>query len=626
MLKKVVSLILAFVFVVNIFTLTLPDSMVAYAFDNFDVEVIKDSAPIREGYYETKDVKKWVKKGTKLTIVGEKRNMWLKLWYKVKGGGYIYSGNVKKVHTHKVELIRYDTNHPHYAIYECKGCKNGGRCGPETTKVKDCEKCYPTSTSSKKENTNKVPNSNATTKADVLVPKQPSFQEEVEKKLPTPVHKHDYKFSNYTEAHPHYAVYKCSCNDSYQDTKKTQKVTGCTTCYPPHSHSYTLTGYGKEHPHAALYECSCKNGYCDYNKTTKVESCKECYPYGYGNDHFCQFVCTDRFLNQHPHYTITECTICGKEDLDRDDENYSSRCDICNSSFKDSIDELPDFHGRIIDLSTGGIIYTPEKITSDELFAFADEIHSTLDVLGLIPAVGEVFDGINVLYYIVEEDAVGAALSGAAMIPFAGIVTTSGKIVRKAGMRRVIDVSTEGAEAIVKTAKKQLAENILSKFSPLGKRILKNMDEYPEYVLKNCMKISRDLPVDKIDDVFYKNQVLLSGTYKGTVTSPAGIKYNPGSNQGHRILHVLERHGSGLNGKNVPHGSLFNADNLELFYLIDEVYSSGNKVASKIAADGRIHYYYDAGRVIGLKGQSMMKMIFEGDEFITAYPVKKVGD
>lgn len=57
--------------------------------------------------------------------------------------------------------------------------------------------------------------------------------------------------------------------------------------------------------------------------------------------------------------------------------------------------------------------------------------HTTLDILGLVPGLGEPVDGVNALIYAAEGDEVNAGLSAAAMIPFLGWGATGGKIGRK---------------------------------------------------------------------------------------------------------------------------------------------------------------------------------------------------
>ncbi|MGI5505356.1 polymorphic toxin-type HINT domain-containing protein [Lentzea sp. CA-135723] len=57
--------------------------------------------------------------------------------------------------------------------------------------------------------------------------------------------------------------------------------------------------------------------------------------------------------------------------------------------------------------------------------------HTILDVVGMIPVVGEIADGINAVWYLAEGDYVNAALSAAALVPFAGAAATAGKLIGK---------------------------------------------------------------------------------------------------------------------------------------------------------------------------------------------------
>ena len=83
--------------------------------------------------------------------------------------------------------------------------------------------------------------------------------------------------------------------------------------------------------------------------------------------------------------------------------------------------------------------------------------HGILDAAGIIPGFGEVFDGLNALWYAAEGDKVNAALSAAAMIPFGGMAPTIGKYANKAykgikgskGGKRTIDEGMEYAAKYV---------------------------------------------------------------------------------------------------------------------------------------------------------------------------------
>lgn len=57
----------------------------------------------------------------------------------------------------------------------------------------------------------------------------------------------------------------------------------------------------------------------------------------------------------------------------------------------------------------------------------SEALHTGLDVVGLIPVVGEVADGANALIYLAEGDKVNAALSAASMLPIGGQAATAAK-------------------------------------------------------------------------------------------------------------------------------------------------------------------------------------------------------
>lgn len=73
--------------------------------------------------------------------------------------------------------------------------------------------------------------------------------------------------------------------------------------------------------------------------------------------------------------------------------------------------------------------------------------HGVLDVVGLVPVIGEPADAVNAAWYTAEGDYTNAALSAAAMVPIAGWAATGGKFGVK-GVRAVRSV--DGARAWVK--------------------------------------------------------------------------------------------------------------------------------------------------------------------------------
>jgi hypothetical protein len=68
--------------------------------------------------------------------------------------------------------------------------------------------------------------------------------------------------------------------------------------------------------------------------------------------------------------------------------------------------------------------------------------HLVLDVVGLVPLVGEAADGINAAWYAAEGDYANAALSAAATVPGLGVAATLAKHLRKgSGVVRGIDTA-----------------------------------------------------------------------------------------------------------------------------------------------------------------------------------------
>ena len=69
-----------------------------------------------------------------------------------------------------------------------------------------------------------------------------------------------------------------------------------------------------------------------------------------------------------------------------------------------------------------------EKPIKDDKWTASDTGHLALDVLGMVPGVGEVADGLNASWYAKKGKYGDAALSGAAMIPGAGWAAGGTKI------------------------------------------------------------------------------------------------------------------------------------------------------------------------------------------------------
>lgn len=58
---------------------------------------------------------------------------------------------------------------------------------------------------------------------------------------------------------------------------------------------------------------------------------------------------------------------------------------------------------------------------------FSGQVHTALDIIGLVPALGEVADLVNGVLYTVQGDGVNATLSFGAAIPLVGWVSTGAK-------------------------------------------------------------------------------------------------------------------------------------------------------------------------------------------------------
>lgn len=142
--------------------------------------------------------------------------------------------------------------------------------------------------------------------------------------------------------------------------------------------------------------------------------------------------------------------------------------------FKKTKDTLTDFFGKV----TEKIKQVYEKIAAgvqslidtikenkDKILnglkqvgiAVLDTVQFALDILGLIPAFGEIADALNAIIYALRKDYVNAGLSLAACIPFAGWAATGGKIggklakfFGKIDVSKVIDTIKDAGSTVIK--------------------------------------------------------------------------------------------------------------------------------------------------------------------------------
>ncbi|MGB0930942.1 MAG: PAAR domain-containing protein, partial [Chitinophagales bacterium] len=99
-----------------------------------------------------------------------------------------------------------------------------------------------------------------------------------------------------------------------------------------------------------------------------------------------------------------------------------------------------------------------------------DGVQLGLDIVGLIPGVGEIADGINAAIYLARGDYANAALSAAAMVPFAGWAATGGKLAMK---------GAKGLKAANKAAKVTKAAKKADKAADVGKTVSKTTKAAP---------------------------------------------------------------------------------------------------------------------------------------------------
>ncbi|MBO0932104.1 type VI secretion system tube protein TssD [Fibrella aquatilis] len=123
-----------------------------------------------------------------------------------------------------------------------------------------------------------------------------------------------------------------------------------------------------------------------------------------------------------------------------------------------------------------GITHTPPT-PPKEPSALSEGLHTLLDVVGMIPVVGELADGANALMYAAEGNYAEAGMAAAAMIPLAGNVAGAAKLAKRFGKlvgntkllnritgkaKKGITLFREGLEGVEK-ASKALIDKVASK-------------------------------------------------------------------------------------------------------------------------------------------------------------------
>lgn len=131
-------------------------------------------------------------------------------------------------------------------------------------------------------------------------------------------------------------------------------------------------------------------------------------------------------------------------------------------------------------LSLPSWLAAPINAVLDVAAAAADVVQFGLDIVGLVPGLGEIADGLNGLISLARGDYAGAALSFAAMIPFAGWAATAGKFGKKA--LNAADTVGDATRAVTKYGDE--AASVVSTAS-------RNADEAAQFASKNADELSQ---------------------------------------------------------------------------------------------------------------------------------------
>ena len=131
-------------------------------------------------------------------------------------------------------------------------------------------------------------------------------------------------------------------------------------------------------------------------------------------------------------------------------------------------------------------------------------IHGALDVIGMIPALGNIADGLNAAIYLAEGDYLNAAMSAVSLIPFGNAVSAVGKTVSKYG-DDVVEAAVKCGNNIVETAAKNSDET-----ADIIIGITKRNDGAAD-IAKHCQSGSTTTALAIYDPEFAARQTLDSG-------------------------------------------------------------------------------------------------------------------
>ncbi|MFJ7825489.1 T7SS effector LXG polymorphic toxin [Psychrobacillus sp. NPDC096623] len=162
--------------------------------------------------------------------------------------------------------------------------------------------------------------------------------------------------------------------------------------------------------------------------------------------------------------------------------------------------------------------YKEEAVTVDKPKEnkFLDSLQLGLDIVGLIPGVGELADGANGLIYTARGDMLNAGLSFSAMIPVVGMASTGGKLAVKGSkvIENAQDASKAGdnVKSGARYGDRRISDadyNILRRKTPsrkIQKQVNENIDEIigtadpalPGKTITGTLQADHIVPMDKI--------------------------------------------------------------------------------------------------------------------------------
>ena len=159
-----------------------------------------------------------------------------------------------------------------------------------------------------------------------------------------------------------------------------------------------------------------------------------------------------------------------------------------------------------------------------------DGLQLALDVVGLIPGLGEIADGLNCVICLARGDYAGAALSAAAMIPFAGTAATAAKVGRK--VAKATDKAADAAKAAKKLKKAKKGKNGATfkgkgkkpkKCKPCKKAAKKALKGKPVNPMQGCKILMGDMDTDFVLNSAYPlvwQRSYASNSDTGTAKNP----------------------------------------------------------------------------------------------------------